>query len=67
MIVNPKSGTQYTLTQLVKWFFEAREKGETLEIYPCNPMDVPLLWTRATVNSTDDITCLTQWLNGVPE
>ena len=66
MNINPKSGSQYTLSDLEIWFSEAQQKGEVLEIFPCNPEDVPFLWSKATIKTRDDIATLTQWLGGIP-
>jgi hypothetical protein len=66
MIIHPEVGKQYGLAQLYKWYAESKNKGEVLEIDPCNPKDVPYLWTKAIINSTDDVATLTQWLGGIP-
>lgn len=67
MYVQPKVGKKITLSQLNAWYMESLQKGESLEIFPCNPTEVPFLWCKAVINDRDDIATLTQWLGGVPE
>ncbi len=64
MKINPKE--PYTLTQLNIWFMEAIQKGETLEIFPVNPTEVPFLQCGMELKERDDVACLTQWLGGLP-
>ena len=47
-------------------FSQAQEDGEVLEIFPCNPKDVRMLWTKMVIKERDDIAVLTQWLGGIP-
>jgi len=66
MIVNPNPGEQYTMKDLDAWFSQAQEDGEDLEIFPCNPKDAKMLWTKMVIKEKDDIAVLTQWLGGIP-
>ena len=65
MLITPKKGKMYRLTDLHKWFAQALAKGEVLEIFPANPTDSEMLWTKAVISSQDDIAALTQWLGGI--
>jgi len=66
MNISPELGRPITLTELNTWFMESLQKNELLEIYPCNPTDVPFLWCKAVIVNRDDIATLTQWLGGIP-
>lgn len=66
MNISPEIGKPISLIQLNLWYMESLQKNETLEIFPCNPTDVPFLWCKATISNRDDIATLTQWLGGIP-